>query len=76
MEITMKHKKLNKNGIETRPIVAGNFLRNPVIKHINFIKCDCTNANILHDQGFFIGNNILDLQDNLQEVKKLIEETF
>ena len=68
--------RLNENGVETRPIVAGNFLRNPVIKHINYIAGDCTNADTLHDKGFFIGNDIRDLESNLIEVKKIIEETL
>jgi len=68
--------RLNENGVETRPIVAGNFLRNPVIKHINYIAGDCTNADTLHDKGFFIGNDIRDLERNLIEVKKIIEETL
>ena len=69
-------KKLNQHGVETRPIVAGNFLRNPVIKHINYIAGDCTNADTLHDKGFFIGNDIRDLESNLVKVKKIIEETI
>ena len=67
---------LKVNGVETRPIVAGNFLRNPVIKHINYIAGDCTNADTLHDRGFFIGNDIRDLEKNLLGVRKIIEETL
>lgn len=67
-------KKLSSNGVELRPIVAGNFLRNPVIKHLKHISSECPNADILHDRGFFIGNDIQDLEENLVEVKKLLEE--
>lgn len=77
-KLTNKRKEvieaLMNNGVESRPIVAGNFLRNPVIKHINYIAGETTNADILHDRGFFIGNDIRNLESNLVEVKKIIEE--
>ena len=49
-------KNLEKNGVETRPIISGNFLKQPSIKkyglkHKNKMK----NANQLNNFGFFIG---------------------
>lgn len=44
--------------IECRPIVAGNFTRNPVIKYMDYkIPDRLVNADEIHDQGFFIGNH-------------------
>jgi CDP-6-deoxy-D-xylo-4-hexulose-3-dehydrase len=49
--------KLNKAGIESRPIVAGNFVKNEVIKYFDYqISDKLTNANWLHEKGLFIGN--------------------
>lgn len=49
---------LSKNNIEVRPIVTGNFTRNPVIKYMNYdIPFDLCNADLIHDNGFFIGNH-------------------
>lgn len=49
-------KKLEKNGIETRPIISGNFLKQPAIKKYNLLgNKKFINADIINDQGFFIG---------------------
>ena len=67
-------KKLTELGVETRPIIAGNFMRQPVIEYFNYTSTlDGTpNADYLHDNGFFIGNDVIDLYDNLVMVKKAI----
>jgi len=61
-------KYLNKNGIETRPIISGNFLNQPCIKlyNINQSKKLFKNAQEVEDRGFFIG-----LHTNLIEKNKL-----
>ena len=65
---------LQKNGVECRPIVAGNFMRNPVIDHLNHIKTECPNADYIHDNGFFIGNDSVDLKSKIESVGRLIED--
>lgn len=45
----------NVRGIENRPIVAGNLLRQPFLK--NCAKVDLPNADILNDNGVYVGNN-------------------
>ncbi len=43
---------------ETRPVVTGNFLRHPVIKHYNHEVYGVTpNADYIHDNGIMIGNS-------------------
>lgn len=68
-------KALSSNEIETRPIVAGNFMRNPVIKYLDYIDnknyCD---SNYIHENGFFIGNNIVNLDKNIDLVYKTISK--
>jgi len=48
---------LNKNGIETRPIISGNFLNQPSIKlyNLNKRKEYFKNAQEIEERGFFIG---------------------
>lgn len=59
-------KLLASNGIESRPIVAGNFTRNPVIKHLNHVGLgDLPNADLVHDSGLFIGNHHFNLQTEI-----------
>lgn len=64
-------KYLRKADIECRPIVAGNFTRNPVIKYMNYeIPEELTNADEIHEQGLFIGNHS---SNNSKEVDYFIE---
>ncbi len=50
-------KYLESNNIDTRPIVTGNFTRQPVFKHLNY-NIDPSSfkmSEIIHEFGFFIG---------------------
>ena len=47
-----------KHGIEYRPIVAGNLLAQPFLKDYSIETTKKrTNADILHTQGVYVGNN-------------------
>ena len=66
-------KYLTSNNISTRPIVAGNFTLNPVMKHLKFNTLpELTNSNIIHNEGFFIGNHHFDVSNKLREVHSLL----
>ncbi len=58
--------------IEVRPIVAGNFTRNTVIKYLDYsISGELVASDDIHDNGFFIGNhskNIIDEIDYFIEI--------
>ena len=59
--------KLDKIGVEYRPIVTGNFARQPVIKYLNCdVSQELTNADYLDRNGFFIGNHHYDISEQLQ----------
>ena len=67
----MKNKKkflayLNRHGIETRPIISGNFLNQPSIKlyNLNQNKKRFRNAQEIEDRGFFIGLHPQRLKEN------------
>ena len=67
---------LNKNGIETRPIISGNFLNQPSIKlyKLNSKKEEFKGAQEIEDRGFFIGihvNKITEKELKLLENKLL-----
>jgi CDP-4-dehydro-6-deoxyglucose reductase, E1 len=52
------HSLLEKSGIESRPIVTGNFAKSESLKYYNFkIPSPLINAEILDKYGLFIGNN-------------------
>jgi len=66
--------ELQSCGVECRPIVAGNFMRNPVIDHLDHIKTECPNADYIHDNGFFIGNDCIDLEYKIEAVGRIIKD--
>lgn len=57
---------LSEKGIETRPIVAGNFLNNPVISLLDYKSVgQMGSAEIIDKDGFFIGNHHYSLKSEL-----------
>ncbi len=67
--------KLIAAGIECRPIVAGNFTKNPVIKYMNHeIFGQMTNAEEIDRSGFFIGNSHLQLAEPIHYFAKTLKE--
>lgn len=52
--------------IEVRPIVAGNFVRQKALKYLDYsISGDLKNANYIHDNGFFVGNHSIQMEENI-----------
>ena len=66
---------LEKSGVEYRPIVAGNFTKNPVIKYFDYsIGYQGLENSIEIDQsGFFIGNHHYDVRKKLKILKEKID---
>ena len=65
--------------IECRPIVAGNFTRNTVIKYLDYrIPEELVNADEVHYQGLFIGNhsrnNSAQIDYFIETMRKFIKE--
>lgn len=68
-------KLLMQFGIESRPIVAGNFTRNPVIKHLAHANIPpLPVANAVHDNGLFVGNHHYDLAQELNQLRNVIRQ--
>jgi CDP-6-deoxy-D-xylo-4-hexulose-3-dehydrase len=62
---------LQKNGVEVRPIVAGNFTKNEVLKYFNYeIFGDMKNAEYIDKNGFFVGNHHFDISDKINYLYK------
>lgn len=54
------------NGIEVRPIVAGNFARQKALQYLDHsISGNLKNADYLHDNGFFVGNHSINMEENI-----------
>lgn len=66
-------KLLSENKIDTRPIVAGNFTLNPVMKHLKFKPLtELENSTFVHWNGFFIGNHHYDVSSDLKKISDLL----
>jgi CDP-6-deoxy-D-xylo-4-hexulose-3-dehydrase len=64
---------LTESGIESRPIVAGNFTRNPVILHLpHTIHGDLSAADEMHENGLFVGNHHYDLSEEFDLLEQAL----
>ena len=67
--------KLKEKGIEYRPLVAGNLLRQPFLKNYGFSYGKETfNADIIHDLGMYIGNSHFIGKKHLILLEKLLND--
>ena len=71
---------LSKAEIQSRPIVAGNFAQNPVMKHLRHEPIpQLKNASYIHQNGLFVGNHHYPMAaqiERLIEVLEKFEETY
>jgi CDP-6-deoxy-D-xylo-4-hexulose-3-dehydrase len=66
-------KVLAENKVDTRPIVAGNFTINPVMEHLKYSTLpNLPNANLIHNDGFFVGNHHFDVSEELDKLYLLL----
>ncbi|MDA9851047.1 pyridoxamine 5-phosphate oxidase, partial [Flavobacteriaceae bacterium] len=69
--------ELENSGIETRPIVSGNFVKNKVLDFFEYeIFEDLPNTEILDKNGFFVGNHHYDLKNELEHLNKIINKVL
>lgn len=74
-ELTRKEvaKKLMDAGIECRPIVAGNFAKNEVMKYFNYeIHGELTNAELIDRNGLFVGNHQFDVSQQIDYLAQFL----
>lgn len=66
--------KLISNNIDCRPVVAGNFTKNPVMKWLDYEIYDkLSNADLIDQNGFFVGNHHYNIRDNLIQLKSILD---
>lgn len=67
-------KALQEASIDVRPIVAGNFLVNDVIRHLNHrVVGTHQNAQNIHDNGFFVGNHQFDIKEKIDYLFSIMD---
>ena len=65
--------RLRDQNVDVRPIVAGNFVKNPVIKYLDYsVAGTLESAEHIDTHGFFIGNHQVDIRDKLDAVRRLL----
>tara|TARA_B100001564_G_C20669051_1_gene685174 strand:+ start:5645 stop:6832 length:1188 start_codon:yes stop_codon:yes gene_type:complete len=70
-------KKIERNGVETRPIISGNFLNQPSVKKYKLNKGKMKNAEYVNKNGFFIGLPTYILKkNNLKKIVKAFEKSL
>jgi CDP-6-deoxy-D-xylo-4-hexulose-3-dehydrase len=68
---------LERRGIETRPVIAGNLARQPAFKHIKHrVVGDLAGANAVMDRGLFWGSHPFMTQAEIEYVSKCVKEFF
>lgn len=68
-------KLLRDNNVEVRPIVTGNFTRNTAISYLDYeVSGKLINADIIHENGFFVGNHCKNNSNQIDLFIKLIKE--
>ena len=67
-------KLLNKNGIESRPFIAGNLLKQPFLK--NYKNIGFSNSNFVDTNCFYIGNNQFVNKSRLIKLEKILRKFF
>ncbi len=62
-------------GVECRPIVTGNFVKQPVLSFLKYeVSGELEIADMLHDCGMYIGNHPLPLTNEIMKTSALIRE--
>lgn len=69
--------ELKNKSIAVRPIVAGNFTRNPVLHHLPHVELgQLSNADRIHNDGLFIGNHHYEMNHEFELLEKALDKFF
>ena len=71
-------KKLESNGVETRPIISGNFIKQPAVKKYKLLAGKkFINSDKINNQGFFIGLPTRKINNNyVNRIVKAFEKSI
>ena len=63
---------LKRNDVEVRPIVTGNFLKQPALKYINYrVSGKIEAAQYIDQNGIYIGNHPINIKNKLKKIADL-----
>lgn len=65
---------LQERGVECRPVVAGNFTKNPVMSMLNTVVPEALPAaDAIDANGFFFGNHHFDIAPQIQQIREVLD---
>jgi len=68
---------LEEAGVETRPIVAGNFARHPAVIPFRTLRNPILRgADLVHEHGFYIGIHPVNMEDEIHRIEFEISRFF
>jgi CDP-6-deoxy-D-xylo-4-hexulose-3-dehydrase len=68
-------RRLTELGIDSRPIVAGNFTKNPVMSHLEHVALPpLPNSDEVHANGLFVGNHHYEVRDGISVLESALDE--
>ena len=62
-------------GIESRPLISGNLLRQPFLRQY-YVAAEFRNADFLHSNAFYIGNNQFVSSERLAVLERLMADSL
>jgi CDP-4-dehydro-6-deoxyglucose reductase, E1 len=66
-------KALDEAGVQNRPLASRNFLKQPVMRDLDYITSgEMTTADDIHDNGFFVGNGSQDVTAGINKMYEVI----
>ena len=68
-------KTLAEAGIESRPIIGGNLMRQPFLRK-HYRPAEFPNADFLHENAFYIGNNQFVTDERMDVLDRLMQKFF
>ena len=66
---------LTQAGIESRPIIGGNLMRQPFLRK-DYSPAEFPNADFLHENAFYIGNNQFVTDERMDVLDRLMQKFF
>ena len=65
---------LKESGMETRPLCGGNLLRQPFLEHLGYSPEDFKKSDVMHFNGFYVGNNHLITEEDWIKFEKIFHK--
>ena len=66
---------LKEHGIESRPILAGNFINQKMVKFMDYrVSEDLKNTDIVDQRGLYVGNTHFDIRDKIDYLREVLNE--